>query len=111
MHRPKPLRPPDRSTDSLVRASQEVATRGQGCPHSIHFAAGAGRPETSAFSSLNGSPLSTVTVTFFNWTPFALRISKLFAAEIFTFSKTTLEMPLSGKPTIVPADFGHEIGR
>src|SRR5882762_4947990 len=90
----------------LVRELRQLAYNTRTSrPRSNHFTAGS--PATSAFSKMNGSPLATVTVTFFNWMPFALRISKLFAAEIFTFSSTTLVMQLSGRPTMTPAPLGQ----
>ena len=49
----------------------------------------------------------TDTVTFLSWMPLALRISKLFAAKIWTFSKTTFDIMLSGRPVMMPATWGQ----
>src|SRR5208283_2228167 len=65
------------------------------------------KPSTCAFSIANGGPSFTDTVTFFSRMPWALRISKLFAAEIWTFSKTTFDIMLSGRPVMMPATWGQ----
>jgi hypothetical protein len=55
---------------------------------------------------MKGGPAFGLTRTFFSRTPSALRIVRpVVAAEIWTFSRVTLDKRLSGSPTMTPAPF------